>query len=83
MRTASIASLPRRLAALVGVALAVLVLTATPAAAHPGHGAEAGHEHTLPLAGWALVVLGVLVVVAAGVLLTARSRARRVEPVRP
>ena len=80
MRTVS---LPRRLAVLAGVALAVLVLTATPAAAHPGHGAEAGHEHTLPPAVWAVVVLGVLAAAAVGVLAMARSRARRVEPVRP
>ncbi len=77
------ASLPRRLAALVGVALALLVLTAAPAAAHPGHGAEAGHEHTLPPVVWAIVVLVVLAAAVAGVLVMARSRARRVEPVRP
>lgn len=84
MRTVSIASLPRRLAALVGAvtgALALLLLAAAPAAAHPGHGAEPGHDHALPLGVWALVVLVVLAV-GVGALLRARPRTRRVEPIR-
>jgi hypothetical protein len=82
MRTASIASVPRRLAAVVGTvvlgALALLLLTAAPAAAHPGHGAEAAHDHALPLGGWALVVLALAALTVVGVRLMTRPGTGRV-----
>ena len=88
MRLASIVAIPRRPLALAGAvmgALALLVLMAAPASAHPGHAAEPGHQHTLALGDWALagVVIAVLAAIVVGVLLAVRTSTRRVEPVRP